>query len=902
MQTLRWIFLLSSLWLLPRLSAQDVIMQGFYWNTHPGDPSDPVNGGIWWDTLATVAPELADAGFATVWTPPMTKGFGNLWDMGYGLYDYYDLGEYNQKGSRRTRHGNRAQFDAMMNALHAQGLAVMGDVVLNHRGGGDAQQPYEVPWSYTPWSVFNPASGRFPGVPGHFHPNNAHPDQNGDYRSAIFFEDVCYFNDNNQVGPPGGWYFDPPPFGLGHAADSLISWGRWLVQDVGFDEMRIDAVKHIDPAFLAKFLVEVNQGDQPFAVGEFFDFNGATLRNYIGLVEGSANSGSKGANLSLFDFEMRDRLKGILDNTGGGADLYNALGLGGMVWGHGASGFDVVTFLDNHDKDRIGFVGGSNQSNGTCPAGEIEAGNSCLRLDGASAPDHQPIVNDKGDMGYPLLMAVEGRPSVFWKDWYWYGMAEEIEWVMALRSATAQGGSSNSSLQNSDGDGSNDPYWDPAFGGNCNGGNMFAMQRWGLSNGSSDGMVLGLNDHPSDRLGMYVNTPFSEKTLKDYSDGFMFITVNAPTDSRTLIQAEARDYSWWSLTGLYPHPPGETPAFTMDAQPGGQVHYVVLDQDDAANLLVNGQPIDAGDQVAIANAAGEVCGIGRVGQRFGWQPGHDMLIEVLGAFPNGTPNGMGDGEAFSLVVYNASSGEYIEATDLAFASVGSGGTFDALRPQTPNRPASFSQPNTTHQGSFAVGGISRLVQFEAEGTLTSFPVQWLELGVFVQDDAATLRWRVAQEQNNRGFEVQLRRPGQEAFEAVSFVPGSGTADGERSYQHTVTGLAPGRYSFRVSQIDLDGTVAYSRQVSATVQATRFTSSVYPNPTEGAVYLRVQQPRPEPLTVECLNAAGQLLYHARHELPAGATVLSVPMANVPPGLYLLRLRDARQVETHRVQRR
>jgi len=121
----------------------DVIMQGFYWNTHPGDHTDPVNGGIWWDSLATVAPELGGAGFQTVWVPPFTKGFGNLWDMGYGLYDYYDLGEYDQKGSTRTRHGTRTQFEAAIQALHNNGMQVMGDVVLNHRGGGDAQANYE---------------------------------------------------------------------------------------------------------------------------------------------------------------------------------------------------------------------------------------------------------------------------------------------------------------------------------------------------------------------------------------------------------------------------------------------------------------------------------------------------------------------------------------------------------------------------------------------------------------------------------------------------------------------------------------------------------------------------------------------------------------------------------------
>ncbi|MEM7654640.1 MAG: alpha-amylase family glycosyl hydrolase, partial [Bacteroidota bacterium] len=246
--------------------SSDVILQGFYWNSHPGDPSDPVNGGIWWDSLAEVSPELAGAGISTIWAPPMTKGFGNLWDMGYGLYEYYDLGEYDQKGSTRTRHGTRAQLDHFLQVAHNHDLKVMADIVLNHRGGGDAQTTYEYnagPWAgATEYMIFHPASGRFPGEASHFHPNNAHPDQDPDWHDPIFFNDICYFNQSDQIGPPDGWYHGVPPFGLGHAADSLIDWGRWLMEEVGFDEMRIDAVKHIDPAFLAKFLVETAPGEQ----------------------------------------------------------------------------------------------------------------------------------------------------------------------------------------------------------------------------------------------------------------------------------------------------------------------------------------------------------------------------------------------------------------------------------------------------------------------------------------------------------------------------------------------------------------------------------------------------------------------------------------------------------------
>jgi glycosidase len=51
-----------------------------------------------------------------------------------------------------------------------------------------------------------------------------------------------------------------------------------LLDEVGFDELRLDAVKHIEPGFMAPFLVEMAAGDQPFAVGELFDGDIGTLK------------------------------------------------------------------------------------------------------------------------------------------------------------------------------------------------------------------------------------------------------------------------------------------------------------------------------------------------------------------------------------------------------------------------------------------------------------------------------------------------------------------------------------------------------------------------------------------------------------------------------------------------
>ncbi len=712
-----FLFPFLSLFFTP-LHSQDVILQGFYWNTHPGDVTNTTTGGLWWDTIGNTAPQIAAAGFQTVWTPPPTKGFAGVWDMGYGTYDYFDLGEFDSKFSTRTRHGSRSQLDAMLNALHSNGLKAMCDVVLNHRGGADAQAMYQVGGG-TGYNVFAPPSTRIPSGPAHVHPNTFHPDNNPDYHNAIFFEDLCYFNENdanpptNPDGSAGAWHFGAPTL-MGSMGDSLIMWGRWLHNDVGFDEFRLDAVKHIDPWFTKKFLIESVNGAQPFAVGESFDYTPLNLGNYWNEVQKPDNSGGvKNAKISLFDFPLRASLKAVLNNTSGTTDLYNTLGNAGLVWGSASwmapdpppmGGFDVVTWLESHDTDRQGYIGAASN---TCP---IPAGAACLELH--TEMDHDPIVSDKEDMGYPFLLASEGRPVVFWKDWFWYGMADDVTWQIALRAATATGSSDH--IQNMGGD------WNlgAPFTPDNHGGNMFAMRRNGLTGGVSDGMVLGLNDDPNTEHAVWVNTPFTNKILKDYSDSYLFQATEAFGDSRALVKAQPRDYSWWAPTGLYPRPPG-VPAghFSMNAPPGGYPHFVAICVADAANLIVNGAPIAAGDELAVKNAGGQVVGIGRIGQGFRWDGVHDMIIEVLGGASAAA--GMVDGEVFRLFVYDASAATELEIATVQFAASGENFNFSPSRPNSPNRNGNFSTFAllTTGEGEFAYNSgfkISRILAFNSQ--------------------------------------------------------------------------------------------------------------------------------------------------------------------------------------------
>ena len=116
------------------LAQDDVMMQAFYWDV----PVDNTNlNGTWWDNLNNKATTLSSAGITGIWVPSAAKGNFGIWDMGYGIYDLYDLGNYTQKNTTETRFGSRAELESMISAMHNNGVNVYMDVVLNHLYTGD---------------------------------------------------------------------------------------------------------------------------------------------------------------------------------------------------------------------------------------------------------------------------------------------------------------------------------------------------------------------------------------------------------------------------------------------------------------------------------------------------------------------------------------------------------------------------------------------------------------------------------------------------------------------------------------------------------------------------------------------------------------------------------------------
>ncbi len=118
-------------------------------------------------------------------------------------------------------------------------------------------------------------------------------------------------------------------------------------------------------------------------------------------------------------------------------------------------------------------------------------------------------------------------------------------------------------------------------------------------------------------------------------------------------------------------------------------------------------------------------------------------------------------------------------------------------------------------------------QFIVPVELTSFEAE-------VNNKSVLLKWATASELNNRGFEIErceMSNSKSENWKKIGFVGGFGTTTENKFYSYSDENLQPGLYSYRLKQIDYDGSFEYSDVIEVNIETIYdfALSQNYPNP-------------------------------------------------------------------------
>ena len=154
-----------------------------------------------------------------------------------------------------------------------------------------------------------------------------------------------------------------------------------------------------------------------------------------------------------------------------------------------------------------------------------------------------------------------------------------------------------------------------------------------------------------------------------------------------------------------------------------------------------------------------------------------------------------------------------------------------------------------------------------------------------------LDWSTATETNNRGFEIERAADdasGSISWNKIAFVDGKGTTSETNEYLFNDKSISkPGRYLYRLRQIDFDGRFEYSDIVDAIVT----TPSVYalhqnfPNPFNPSTTISFSLPAESNVKLSFYDAAGNLVEQfQKGVLPAGMHSHIHAMQNAASGAY------------------
>ena len=448
------------------------MMQYFEWFLLPGCKL--------WREVEEEAPMLGKLGITALWLPPAYKGIGGGYDVGYGAYDLYDLGEFNQKGTIETKYGSKDEYLMAIKMLKKNGIQSYGDIVLNHKMGADEAEEVmaseeeffnrNIPISGTKiikaWTKFT-----FPGR------NNKYSSFKWDWNdfAGIDYDDKTKRSSiykfltkewSSRVDKENGNYDylmgADLDFSNREVVEELKKWGKWYIDFTNIDGFRLDAVKHISYEFFVEWLeyLRKESGKELFSVGEYWHANVDVLLDYLKNTEYLMSLFDVPLHFNLYeasrsngDFDMRNIFKGTL------VERYST---------------KAVTFVDNHDTQ----LGGSLQS-------WVE-------------PWFKPIAYSL------ILLRLEGYPCVFYGDYYgipsggYFGIGRYLDLLLKARKKLSYGEQHD--------------YFDDK--------NIIGWTREGIKEYDNSGLAVLLTNKLGGEKKMYVGKHFSGEKFRDLFSNF----------------------------------------------------------------------------------------------------------------------------------------------------------------------------------------------------------------------------------------------------------------------------------------------------------------------------------------------------------------------------------------------
>lgn len=176
--------------------------------------------------------------------------------------------------------------------------------------------------------------------------------------------------------------------------------------------------------------------------------------------------------------------------------------------------------------------------------------------------------------------------------------------------------------------------------------------------------------------------------------------------------------------------------------------------------------------------------------------------------------------------------------------------------------------------------------------ISIIPVELTSLTAEAERNNVTLNWATATETNNSGFQVERKLDGTNEWKNVSFISGRGTSTEINNYSYQDKGLSVGKYSYRLKQVDFDGSFEYSPVIEVDVNAPNEYTLYqnYPNPFNPSTTIEYSLPEKADVTISIYTALGELVTTlVKGTIEAGYQKASFNASNLTSGTYIYQIK-------------
>jgi hypothetical protein len=186
---------------------------------------------------------------------------------------------------------------------------------------------------------------------------------------------------------------------------------------------------------------------------------------------------------------------------------------------------------------------------------------------------------------------------------------------------------------------------------------------------------------------------------------------------------------------------------------------------------------------------------------------------------------------------------------------------------------------------------STIANAPLSGNNSPLPVKLNSFTAKINSNSVLLKWQTESEINNSGFDVERKNANGNWMKA-GFVLGSGTTNAPANYSFDDKNLTPGKYKYRLKQIDNNGNYEYHNLASEVLieAPVKFEMSQnYPNPFNPVTRIMIDVPKTSPVKIVVYDATGKLITHlANKVMDAGRYEVNWNGAAFSSGVYFYKI--------------